>query len=82
VTVSCRSCRAPVRWAFTVHGKRIPVDPEPVDGGNLVLHEDPNGGAPTAEVVPAGAQLLDGDDGRRYVSHFVTCPNADQHRRR
>lgn len=26
--VRCRSCRAEVIWILTVHGKRMPVDPD------------------------------------------------------
>ncbi len=74
----CRSCHAPVRWAVTANGKRIPVDADPMaEGGNLLLSlDDP----PTATVVDPGALMLV-DDGKRFVSHFVTCPDADEHRR-
>lgn len=77
----CRSCGAPIRWAVTATGKRIPLDPEPVDGGNVLLHEPIDGGESIATVVgKAPAPSLFGDDAPRYVSHFATCPNADQHR--
>ena len=69
----CRSCGAPIRWARTEKGKRIPLDVEPV--GNL----------------PRGAFTLavEGDDllaksvfpASYYVSHFATCPCADEHRK-
>jgi hypothetical protein len=79
---TCRTCRASIMWAFTTSGKRIPVDADPVPDGNLALLPSTMlGQDPTAIVVAPGAQLL-GDDGVRYVSHFVTCPYADQHRRR
>lgn len=73
---TCRSCRRPVRWAVTPAGKRMPVDPEPVEGGNLLLAlDDP----PVARVVDPAQLVI--DDGQRFVSHFATCPNADEHRR-
>jgi hypothetical protein len=80
---TCRSCGARIRWAVTTAGKRIPVDEQPVDSGNVLLHEAPGGQDPTATVVGKRVQPgLFGDDGPRYVSHFATCPNADRHRRR
>lgn len=76
---ACRSCGAPVRWVITSRGKRMPLDAEPVDDGNVVLDmSDRND--PVAIVVPPEQILV--EDGPRYVSHFATCPNADQHRRR
>lgn len=75
----CRSCGAPIRWAFTAAGKRIPLDPEPYEAGNVwVDHYE--SGMPVVNVaadrrgVPSAEALV-------YVSHFVTCPNAAQHRR-
>jgi hypothetical protein len=81
---TCRSCGARIRWAVTPAGKRIPLDADPVDGGNVLLHEAPNPGEdPTATVVGKRVQPnLFGDDGPRYVSHFSTCPDAAAHRRR
>lgn len=81
---TCGSCGAEVVWAVTPAGRRMPVDAEPVDGGNVILHPGiARGDAPTATVVgKAVAPALFGDDAPRYVSHFVTCPNADAHRRR
>jgi hypothetical protein len=70
---TCRSCGAAITWTVTVAGKRMPVDLEPVPGGNIDLV---NG---TAHV----HGLSDAPDGLtpRYVSHFVTCPHADSHRK-
>ncbi len=72
---TCRSCGARVRWAVTPAGKRMPVDPEPVEGGNLLLSlDDP----PVARVVDPSQLVI--DDGQRFRSHFASCPNADAHR--
>lgn len=73
----CSTCRAAIRWTVTEHGKRMPV---PVRGGNIVLRDD--GDQLTAVyVVPL---LETPEDKRRphYVSHFATCPQAAQHRRK
>jgi hypothetical protein len=76
----CGSCGAPIRWAVTVNGKRMPVDDQPVPDGNLILSDPaPGAYAPTAAVIDPDALLI--GDPPRFVSHFVTCPNAAQHRR-
>lgn len=75
----CSTCQARVIWATTQNGKRIPINPEPVAGGNIRL----SGGDlhPRAAVVDMSRDLFDEtDDGARYVSHFVDCPQAAEHR--
>lgn len=75
---TCRSCGAEVEWVVLKSGKRNPLDPDPVDGGNIRVtgtHTDEQGRtSPLAEYVGNGK----GD----RVSHFATCPNAAQHRRK
>lgn len=60
-------------WATMPSGKAIPLDPEPADAGNIVY------------VAPGRVRmhepLFDRDE-KRFVSHFATCPNADEYRRR
>ena len=89
----CRSCGAPVVFVLSEHARRFPLDPDPVPDGNLRL--EPGAGILIAYVaVPrraparAGQLPLDLNDtappppaGPLYVSHFVTCPNAAEHRR-
>jgi hypothetical protein len=66
-------------WALTAAGKRIPVDWEPHPDGNLYIV----GYDSTTPKVEArtGESLLDGTSGP-FKSHFATCPNAAEHRRR
>lgn len=79
----CRSCAAPIAWAVTVKGRRMPLDRDPVADGNVTVDGPLDGPSPPmATVHPAGQVPLDDGDGARYVSHFATCPNAGQHRRR
>lgn len=55
----------------------MPVDARPVAGGNIDLSDDVSvRSTPRAEIVPADPTAV------RYTSHFVTCPDADKHRRR
>jgi hypothetical protein len=78
-TPVCRSCGARIRWArFTRSGKVVPLDADPVPGGNVVVvGEDRDG--PLIDLVSQAAPPL---DSLRYVNHFSTCPQADQWRRR
>ncbi len=75
---ACRTCQADVVWAVTAAGKRMPVDAEPVPEGNVALVEL-DGGQVHATVLAEGEALL--TDEPLYLSHFVTCPDADTHRR-
>ena len=74
----CRTCGAPILWAKTERGKNIPLDPEPCDDGNLAVSSVP-GGLLARAVGANSPALLAGLP--RHVSHFVTCPQADQHRK-
>lgn len=71
---ACRSCHAPVVWVRTAAGKRMPLDPDPVAGGNVVVNGD------VATVLPPGTPMPVGV--HRYQSHFATCPQASTHRRK
>jgi len=62
----CRSCQAEIRWITTEAGRQAPVDARPE---KRFIIEDRLAG----EV----GRLVDA-----YVSHFATCPDADQHRTR
>jgi hypothetical protein len=67
-----------VIWRITDRQKRIPIDPEPVVGGNIEL------------VGRDGVRFLKRDEVQElrvegamaYQSHFVSCPHAQEHRRR
>lgn len=67
----CRSCDAPIEWAITEKGRRIPLDPGVHPDGNLVI----GGDGIAVYIAPDGLTPA-----RR--SHFVSCPNAARHRRR
>jgi hypothetical protein len=77
--IRCRSCDAPLRWAKTPKGKRIPLDPDPRPDGNIRLGFV---GGEEMALVLSGAELEAAQiAGPVYVSHFATCPNASSHRR-
>jgi hypothetical protein len=77
-TAPCKYCSAPIIWAKTPAGRAMPIDPEPVDMGNVqLLERDSEADAPLA-VVTVPALIA---EGQRYRSHFVTCPKAAQARK-
>jgi len=73
----CDSCQAGVIWTVTTNAVAMPVDYEPAAGGNLRL-EWRNGKVLSSVVKPS---LAYGRTDLR-TSHFATCPQAAQHRKR
>ena len=65
----CRSCDKPIVWMWSQNNKMMPVDPKPRDDvGEVPANKKPK---------------TDGKFDPDYmVSHFATCPQADQHRRK
>lgn len=81
---ACRSCSAPIEWALTEAGRRMPLDPGlHADGAVVVVGHVPNDGTPL--VVTLGVDTRDRLRGVGELelrrSHFQTCPNADDWRR-
>jgi hypothetical protein len=87
----CRECKAAIVWARTEKGKRMPVDPVPVDGGRLILIAEPSKDAGVlfdyrvrAATAAERAICLQIEGApvpvRLWRSHFSTCP-AEQRRR-
>jgi len=64
----CSSCGAFIVWFRTATGKSMPVDPNPVDNGNLKLDD-------------SGRLVVVKPGEGTHVSHFSTCPQAGQHRK-
>lgn len=73
----CRSCKAEILWVITQKGKRMPVDKEPTENGNLELHDQGQYRPPLAIVHSVKAPGV-----LRYISHFATCPQSKQHRKK
>lgn len=65
----CRSCGAEILWAETTAGKRIPLD-LPSERRFLLVPID-------SEEVAGVATSHE-----TYETHFVTCPNAAEHRKK
>lgn len=76
----CRSCGAEIIWAKVwVTDSPIPLDPEPVMGGNIAIREERG----YVEVASA-RQVAEAKKAKKplYVSHFVTCPDQDKWKRK
>lgn len=63
----CKSCGSSITWATTKAGKPIPLNIGSTDAGNIHIEDG------AAHVVPPGQG--------EWMSHFATCPNADEHRK-
>jgi len=77
---TCSSCGAPITWALTLEGKRMPLDAHPNPAGMFFLAtmRGPIG----STFIVAVARREDRLQGpRTYSSHFSTCPDAAEHRR-
>ena len=83
---ACKSCGAKMRWAVSASsGQRIPLDAEANPNGNLGVVEwrsqlNRAGAAWPLPVVAVNPTRTLTE--YRYLSHFVTCPNAADHRSR
>jgi hypothetical protein len=75
---ACRSCGRAVIWAVTRHRRLMPVDAEPVENGTITLLPGPYRREPVAVIVQGPGLIPQG----LRTSHFATCPDADEWRRR
>lgn len=86
--VKCKSCGAPIVWIETVNGKAMPCDAEAVEyqenrkGKSQIVTED--GKVVRGDLVKNAPDTLLPKvvDGTGYISHFATCPYANEHRRK
>lgn len=77
---NCRSCKAPVIWARTMGtGSLMPLENQPHDFGTIRLEDDGVSCTVLAQLEAAAER----EKGRKlYRSHFASCPNAGDHRKR
>ena len=79
MSATCRSCQGSIEWATMPTGRLMPIDALPDPSGNLAVKRDER--RELRGRVVTDAEPLRGDE-KPATSHFATCPNADQHRRR
>jgi len=70
----CKTCDAEIIWARTERGKLMPLDAEPAERPSGVFRLEVREGKEPLIFSAFGDPV--------YISHFATCPYADQHRRR
>jgi hypothetical protein len=68
----CRRCHAPVIWALTKAGKRMPVDKQRDPSGIAALSHAADGHWYVRILTP-GEQPAPGVE-HRHMPHFATCP--------
>jgi hypothetical protein len=84
----CRSCGAEITWSVVAPGgKRMPLDRVSIMDGRLIATGNSfNGTIEVRALTNVERATLDAQPGggitKRYASHFQTCPNAGEHRRR
>lgn len=79
---TCRSCGAPVIWGVSYTGRRMIFDAEPAPDGEWYFEPGPRPDEPRAIGVGRSGALPLLGDGRLYRSHFATCPDAEEWRRK
>lgn len=71
---SCKSCGATIRWVkMAGSGKSMPLDDVPSTEGTVAVERG------VAHVLSGLAIVA--YDGPLFVSHFASCPQANEHRR-
>lgn len=80
----CEFCTRQVKWlVMAMSGNRNPLDPEPDrDRGNVYIMESGQGAGKGLQL---SGPLLDAarNEGLTlYISHWATCPKADEARKR
>ena len=81
----CKFCGAPIVWLKTQNGRPMPCNADAVKyqenykGKDVIVLSD--GKVIKATVVhPNGGGLTPIVDGKGYISHFATCPHANEAR--
>ncbi len=80
MSAACRSCGAPVIWAFTKKGKRMALDAEPALDGRYELvpdRDDEGRSIQVAVYCHQGGLFAEG----MYKPHWATCPDTQEWRR-
>lgn len=80
---TCRGCGAEITWTRTMTGRRMPIDPEPVEDGNIRLLGTNFVGEEIARVTTKAERRQAIREGKPlYRSHFnETCSRAGEFRK-
>lgn len=69
-TRTCDRCGLQIGWVTTVEGRRMPIDPEPNEAGNVIVRRQGRGGKLIAEVLNRSKPR---PQGVAFMPHFATC---------
>ena len=80
-TTPCKGCGKPILWVATEKGSRMPLDPEPVESGKVIIHMGPQMGQETAHTesrAETEQRLKAIEPAARvaFMPHHATCPKA------
>jgi hypothetical protein len=80
-TSPCRGCGKPILWVETEKGARMPLDPEPIESGKLIVRMGPALGqaiahTETAEETTARLKATEPAARVAFMPHHATCPKA------
>lgn len=80
----CREplCNARIVWTVTNNGRRMPVDVDPILGGNVVLTTGTDTTPESRVLTRDEMERRAGNGTRAFVSHFSTCPAAASRRKK
>ncbi len=83
----CKACGADIVWVKTKSGRAMPCDAKKVDyqknykGSKVIVTDE--GDVVRGEIITptaSGLQMI--IDGQGYISHFATCPCAEQFKKK
>jgi hypothetical protein len=80
MSATCSACHEPIVFGQTDSGRKMPLNREPNADGNVL--EIGRTGRMLAIRVLTKDELANPPAGRRFISHFATCPEKGQFRRR
>ena len=84
-TTACKYCGAEIGFIKTKTGKSLPVDPVPIcfvpedEKGRFVLAD---GTVKSGTAITETSEMMENMFNIGYQSHFATCPNADEARKK
>ncbi|GGG04426.1 hypothetical protein GCM10007304_18160 [Rhodococcoides trifolii] len=79
---SCKACGARIFFAETKTTERMPVNVEPDDRGNLAVYAGTGNKVHANVIRPGQAAGMRAAGLPTFVSHFSSCPRADEFRRK
>lgn len=64
-SATCSTCGAPILWVQTIHGRAMPLNPDPDPKGNVTF-------TPQGLATVTAQPREEGEE--RYMPHHATCP--------